>query len=305
VMFKYNYEPVSALPPPNGRIVRFFRDVGWVAVHKNMADTENHVQLMVKSGPYGSNSHSHADQNNFTLFAYGQPLTINSGFYSGGYGGNMHNYNRTTRAHNTLLFDGAGQASDLSDEFDPDCRNVIGKIVSVDEESNFVKITADASLAYRANVPYLDKFIREIYFIDDSYAVIVDRVSLSREANVNFMLHACTSFNIEGSRFFINGTRAGLYGEFAHVSAGVESVEESDVYHGLDEKTAAGYEKQFHLMMTAQKNKNHIIATLLCPVRKGEARFAEYVKYDETIRFTNGGSVFEIDIRRNNLFYQC
>lgn len=165
--FSYNYKPVKALTPSNDRIVKHFHDVGWVAVHKNMANPPEHIQFMVKSSPYGSYSHSHADQNSFTLFAYGQPLLINGGYYAGGYGGKMHRYSRETHAHNALTFDGKGQLSDMSYEAEEKCRSVTGKIVLVTEESQFVAIKADASLAYRDFVPHLQKCIRDVYFVYD------------------------------------------------------------------------------------------------------------------------------------------
>src|SRR5205814_53862 len=41
---------------------RFFRDVGWVSMHSALGRPEEDIQITFKSSPYGSFSHSHADQ---------------------------------------------------------------------------------------------------------------------------------------------------------------------------------------------------------------------------------------------------
>ena len=150
VMFAYRYKPVVASAPTNGRIVKWFKDVGWAAVNLNIADDDEHIMLLVKSSPFGSVSHSHADQNSFTLFAYGQPLLINAGYYTSknaGYASPMHCYTRETYAHNNILIDGKGQMADLRQN--ERRREAKGNIVSVTESSQYVKIRADASEAYR------------------------------------------------------------------------------------------------------------------------------------------------------------
>jgi hypothetical protein len=88
---------------------REFPYIGWAAMHSGLGDPERDTWLLFKSGPFGSVSHSHADQNSFNLFAYGQPLLIDSGYYP--WYGSVHDvlWTRQTWAHNAVLVGGQGQ----------------------------------------------------------------------------------------------------------------------------------------------------------------------------------------------------
>ena len=78
-------------------------------MHSDLGNAENDVWMLFKSSPYGSFSHSHADQNSFQVNAYGKSLIIDSGYYPW-YGSPHHNlWTRMTRAHNSILINGRGQ----------------------------------------------------------------------------------------------------------------------------------------------------------------------------------------------------
>ncbi|MCK5801537.1 MAG: DUF4962 domain-containing protein, partial [Lentisphaeria bacterium] len=98
-----------ARPPVDMPQGRYFPDIGWAAMHSDLSDPDD-VMLLFKSSPYGSFNHSHADQNHFVLYAYGEPLLIDSGYYD--YYGSPHdkNWTRQTKAHNNVLVNGQGQA---------------------------------------------------------------------------------------------------------------------------------------------------------------------------------------------------
>lgn len=70
--------PIRSLDelPPH----RYFSDVGWVSLHSALGWPDDDIHLTFKSSPYGSFSHSHADQNSFILNAYGEGLAINSAY---------------------------------------------------------------------------------------------------------------------------------------------------------------------------------------------------------------------------------
>jgi hypothetical protein len=89
---------------------KLLRDIGWATMHSDLGNAENDVWMLFKSSPYGSFSHSHADQNSFQLNAYGKSLIIDSGYYPW-YGSPHHNlWTRMTRAHNSILINGRGQS---------------------------------------------------------------------------------------------------------------------------------------------------------------------------------------------------
>ncbi len=101
-----NLSPSSPAGLPQAKLLR---DIGWTAMHSDLGNAENDVWMLFKSSPYGSFSHSHADQNSFQVNAYGKSLIIDSGYYPW-YGSPHHNlWTRMTRAHNAILINGHGQ----------------------------------------------------------------------------------------------------------------------------------------------------------------------------------------------------
>jgi len=81
-------------------------------MHTNMHKPDEHIQLMIKSSPFGSISHSHGDQNAFVMSAFGEDLAIQSGYYVA-FNSSMHkNWRRQTVSKNALLINGAGQYAD-------------------------------------------------------------------------------------------------------------------------------------------------------------------------------------------------
>ncbi|MDF2924449.1 MAG: alginate lyase [Paenibacillaceae bacterium] len=111
MVYRTDYPQVAAQAPVPAAIepVKWFKDVGWVAMHHRMDDPEEHIMLLAKSSRYGSVSHSHGDQNAFLLHAFGEPLAIESGYYVA-FNSTMHmQWRKTTRSKNVILIDGQGQ----------------------------------------------------------------------------------------------------------------------------------------------------------------------------------------------------
>ena len=96
---------IETLPP-----ARAFEDIGMVFMHSAIGQPEKDVRLEFRSSPYGAVGHSHSDQNTFNIIAFNEPLIIDSGYYTSA--GDRHHagWTRQTKAHNTVLVDGLGQA---------------------------------------------------------------------------------------------------------------------------------------------------------------------------------------------------
>ncbi|NDV62266.1 DUF4962 domain-containing protein [Puniceicoccales bacterium CK1056] len=185
-------EPLSELPGS-----RLFADVGWVSMHSDLGNPENDIMLSFKSSPYGSFSHSHADQNSFILNAYGEQLAINSG-YREYHRSQMHKYyTRQTISKNNILISRQGQQSQD--------KNATGKILRFEESDRAVWTTGDATVAYNTRQSRHDtvrKAIRDIIFIDNRYFVIRDHVLLKSPGRIDWLLHArdpMTFHEVDGS----------------------------------------------------------------------------------------------------------
>ena len=124
---------------------------------------------------------------------------------------------------------------------------------------------------------------------------MVDNLSLSQEAQVNYKLHSFASFQINGGSICIEAEKADLYGDFAFVSAGVESISETDKYYGLSDEVAAEYMRQYHLSMDTNKAKRHTIVSLFSPVHKGQEKCITYkIVGQNNIHFNNNGTIFDL-----------
>lgn len=276
MFFKYFYGSAKEQLPSKELKVKWFKDIGWVSINKNIEEESEHIFFLTKSSPYGSVSHSHGDQNSIIIFAYGEPLIIKSGHYIG-FGSSMHrDYRRQTLSHNTLLIDGKGQyaGADKIKQL-----NATGNILEVKQK--YVYIKEDATNAYLENVKSLKSYIREIYFVDEQYFIIVDSVDSDEDVNLTFLLHSLTSFNINDKNFYIKGKNADLKGTILYSSAGIKSIEENDIFENVNKDELENLSKQYHYKATTNKSKKHKIVTLLYPLKKDEEKYISFMKDDQ------------------------
>jgi len=193
---------LAKLPPD-----RFFRDVGWVSLHSALGRPSEDIQVTFKSSPYGSFSHSHADQNAFILNAYGESLAINSAYRE--YHRSPHHQQWTwqTKSKNDLLIDGLGQKAQD--------KTATGKITRFETSPRFVWTTGDATVAYRTGQSDPDKIqrvTRDLVFVDRRYVVLRDRVVLATPGKLSWLMHAEKNISWDGTNntAFIRGGRATL-----------------------------------------------------------------------------------------------
>lgn len=181
--------PLSELPPQ-----RYFADVGWVSMHSALGQPEDDIHVTFKSSPYGSFSHSHADQNSFILNAYGEGLAINSAYREYHNSPHHRDWTRQTISKNALLIDGLGQKaqSKLS----------TGKITRFETAPRTVWTTGDATKAYSTLQPKnrVKRVTRDLVFIDQRYVVLRDRVVLTAPAKLSWLLHAEKNLTWDAAR---------------------------------------------------------------------------------------------------------
>jgi len=165
-------------PPADIPQGRYFADIGWVAMHSDLSDPDD-VMLMFKSSPFGSFNHSHADQNSFVVYGYGEPLLIDSGYYD--WYGSPHDagWTRQTKAHNNVLVNGKGQPI-----FDI---TATGRIRSHFTSPPADYTCGDATVAYQGR---LKKFERHILFVRPDVFLIYDRLAAPQPSTFTWCLHA-------------------------------------------------------------------------------------------------------------------
>jgi hypothetical protein len=171
--------PLAELPPH-----RHFADVGWVSLHSALGRPTDDIHITFKSSPYGSFSHSHADQNAFILNAYGEGLAINSAYREFHNSPHHRDWTRQTISKNALLIDGLGQKAQS--------KAATGRITRYETGPRHVLATGDATKAYATTQPKgrVKRVTRDLVFIDQRYVVLRDRVELTTAAKLSWLLHA-------------------------------------------------------------------------------------------------------------------
>lgn len=172
--------PLSELPPH-----RYFADVGWVSLHSALGRPDDDIQVTFRASPYGSFSHSHADQIGFILNAYGEGLAINSAYREYHNSPHHEKWTRQSVSKNVLLIDGVGQL--------PKSKKSTGKITRFEQTPRTVWTTGDATVAYREaqkDKKRVQRVTRDIVFVDQRYLVLRDRVVLTTPGRLSWLLHA-------------------------------------------------------------------------------------------------------------------
>ena len=275
--------PLSELPPH-----RHFADIGWVAMHSALGRPDDNIHVAFKSSPYGSFSHSHADQNAFILNAYGENLAINSGYREFHRSPHHSGWTWQTKSKNALLIDGLGQKSqDITST---------GRILKFDTGPRHAWTVGDATEAYATLQPAgrVKSVLRDLVFIDQRYVVIRDRVELAAPGKLTWLLHAerPIEWRAADSLALIRGAKATLTTRLV-TPAGVKwnARVQSAFDVPVDPKYADGgvsgfgetgkWTEQSHLFAeTAEPRASHLVFAVLWPERDGlparplEARLA-------------------------------
>ncbi len=176
-------KPVRPDLPPD----RAFMGIGWAAFHSDITSPKNDLMLLFKSSPFGSSSHSHADQNSFVIMKGGQALAIPAGARYPQHGSPFHRqYNRLTMAHNALLINGKGQ-------LDRDHR-AVGEISCFKSLPHIGYVAGDAKLAYGHPVT---RYLRHALLIRPSLIIIVDELETEEPVTIDWLLHGKEKFRLD------------------------------------------------------------------------------------------------------------
>ncbi len=286
LVFQTDFPAVAATPPEGG--LRHFKGIGWVGVQHAMDDPDNHIQFVFKSSRFGSVSHSHGDQNAFCMAAYGEDMAIQSGYYVA-FNSSMHrNWRRQTRSKNAILINGKGQ---YAEKDKAKALSATGKILAAEERDDHIFIHGDATAAYQSLSPEVTRAEREIYFVRNSYFVIVDKVDADEPVTVEWLLHANNPYTLGKSSFRNTQERSGFYGQVVWSEAGKPQITQKTEFTDVDPKDHEGLHVSTVLTAQYPAATRHRIATLLVPYRldapKRIFNFMDDQGYDADLYFTD------------------
>ncbi|MEM9523033.1 MAG: DUF4962 domain-containing protein [Pseudomonadota bacterium] len=301
LMFAHDFDGIEAVPPGPADRLRWFRGIGWVAIQSRMDDPGRHIQFVMKSSPWGSISHSHGDQNAFCLAAFGEDLAIQSGHYVA-FNSSMHrNWRRQTVSKNAILLNGKGQYAGRDKAA---AMKAAGRILEAREAEDHIFIRGDATAAYQSLTPDVSQVLRDVYFVHDSYFVIVDRVDATAPLTLDWLMHANAPMDLGATTFRYFGTRAGLYGKFLWSEAGPPEITQTTGFPGVDPAEIEGLDESTHVRAAFPAARSHQIATLLVPYPANAPRrvfhFLDDQGYDCDLYFTDADDrTFKIGIPKS------
>jgi len=296
--FRTDWPMVEATAPEGG--LRHFKGVGWAAIQHAMADPDEHIQFVFKSSRFGSISHSHGDQNAFCLAAYGEDLAIQSGHYVA-FNSSMHrNWRRQTLSKNAILINGKGQ---YADKDKAKALAASGRIIAAEEHDDHIFINGDATAAYQSLSPEVTRAEREVYFVRNSYFVIVDKVDAQTPVTVDWLLHANEPFELGNSTFRNAQKRAGFYGQVVWSEGGNPQLSQTTGFPDVDPEDYAGLPVSTRLTAHYPAATRHRIATLLVPYRldapKRIFNFMDDQGYDADLYFTDADeNTFKVVLKK-------
>ncbi len=300
LMYRSDWPQIDSAAPAADDRLRWFKGIGWVAIQCHMDDPGRHVHFVMKSSPYGSISHSHGDQNAFCLAAHGEDLAIQSGHYVA-FNSSMHQeWRRQTRSKNAILIDGKGQ---YAGKDKARAMAATGRIVTAEERDDHIYIKGDATAAYRSLSPDVTLAEREVYFVRDSYFVIVDSVDAKAPVSVDWLLHANAPYELGRSSFRYSGQQAGFYGQVIWSEAGKPVLEQQTGFPGVDPKEIEGLPVSTCLKAQYPAATRHRIVTLLVPYRLAEPQrifhFMDDQGYDADLYFTDAEeNTFKVVVKK-------
>lgn len=267
---------------------RLFPNIGWASMHTAIGDAKKDAWLEFKSGPYGSISHSHADQNAFNLYAHGRPLLLDSGYYP--WYGSPHDtlWTRQTWAHNAVLVGGRGQP--------PLDWLARGRIVNFGNLGPFAYARGEAAEAYNRaasrtaldiagrNAPALQKRMgpctkilrasRSVLMVraKQPFFVVLDWIETQDPVRFQWLAHAATRMQVQATApgFTVRNDPAWLVARF--VAPPRLRFSQTNRFLGpAPEGRAKGAPDQWHLTAeTSGKSRFCRFLTVLIPGRKGE-----------------------------------
>ena len=234
------------------------------------------------------------------MSAFGEDLAIQSGHYIA-FNSSMHQtWRRQTRSKNAILIDGKGQYADRDKA--KQMRST-GRLIVAEERDDHIYIKGEATAAYALTSPEVTRAEREVYFVHDSYFVIVDSIDAETPVSIDWLLHSNGPFELGSNSFRYNGERAGFYGQIIWSEAGEAALSQQTGFEGVDATEIAGLPESTCLTARYPKSTRHRIATLLVPYPKANPRrvftFLDDQGYDCDLYFTDADeNAFKVVVQK-------
>ena len=269
-------------PRQDNPILRIFPDVGWAAIRTDLDDPGQDIAFIFRSSPYGSVSHSHANNNDFILHVGGKVMAMPSGYYAG-YGSDHHaHWVWHTKSHNCATLSDASQLMRSHQS-----RGMVDNVYE-DDHTIYFRGFADPSYQDRA-----ERYRRHVCFLKTHQCFLMVDEFVAREdvsSALQWNIHSWNRFDIddEQKRFTIRREDSILEGYILHHLNGYFVASEGWEPPPTSAKENQEWRQQYHLRYTPsglEPCRN--LGVLLCPGHRALASAAvcsEHVYATEVAR---------------------
>lgn len=242
----------------------------------------NNMTLAFRSSPFGSGSHTLADQNGFKLLYKGEYVYMSAGYYQSY--GDKHDLlqHRHTRGQNSILVNGIGQPFSTRG-YGNISRALNGKDIAyflgdashayggISEYPMWIQSFADAGIAQTPEYGFgetpLNNYKRHIFLLRPNKVVIYDDLGADEAVTWQWMLHSPVEFQISGNKVVTNYSAKGGFTSVAQMYS-----EQTPVIKATKEWTPGGapadqnptnYPKQGHLTAEFGPSAQNKILTII------------------------------------------
>jgi hypothetical protein len=166
-----------------------------------------------------------------------------------------------------------------------------GQIIVAEDRGDHLFIQGDATAAYKSLSPEVTSVLRDVYFVNNEYFVIVDSIDADEPVEIDWLLHANAPMALGDTTFRYTGAGAGFYGQFLWSEAGVPALTQNTGFPDVDPSEYEGLPVSTCLTARFPKAIRHRIATLLVPYPLAAPRrvfsFLDDQGYDCDLYFTD------------------
>ncbi|WP_244436819.1 heparinase II/III domain-containing protein [Bacteroides reticulotermitis] len=245
-----------------------------------MTERSSNMSLSFRSSPFGSGSHTLADQNSFKLLYKGVYVYMNAGYYQNF--SDKHNLlqYRHTRGHNTMLVNGIGQ---------PYTTKAYGNVERGLNSENLAYFLGNASNAYCGISEYplwlsafeaagitqtpvygfgntpLNNYKRHIFMLRPNIVVIYDDLGADEAVTWQWLLHSPVEFHIAGNKVTTTYPDKGGFTSVAQIfSEQAPTIETTNQWFPGGEPTVnPTVDKQWHLTANFGPSMRNKILTII------------------------------------------
>lgn len=234
----------SELPSGMDRMLHY-KDCGEVVMHSDLKNPSRNLTLSFRSSPFGSGSHTLADQNSFNIMYGGKDIYRATGYYLNfSDPHNLMSY-RHTRAHNSVLVNGIGQPFSTIGYGHVDkamqgdnilyCEGDASKAYSGISDDpmwieNFKKAGIEQSPANGFGATPLKRYKRHIVLLPPSLVVIYDELEADEPVRWEWLLHSPVGFDITDKGWVTHYADIGMKSVVRQFSNDTPVVTQTDQY---------------------------------------------------------------------------